>query len=634
MDRTAARRARIAELEEMARRRPGAYRARVTALALIGLSYRVLVAFAFVAVPAVLTLAIYPTRWIVGFAIVFLLLFGVSWFPPPKLAGRRLERHEAPALFEALESLQRAVNAPALHGVRLDGDFNASAVQFPRLGLFGWHKRVLTLGVPLLAALSREQLLAVVGHELGHFSRSHGRFGHWIYRIRQSWENLYRNLGQEDSGIGSAVNQFYRWFVPRFSVYSFALARLNEYEADADSALASGARSAAQALTAVHVFDSYLAERFWPSLWRGALEQPTPPANVYARLALWVKQAPPEELAARRQQALQRTSDLVDTHPSLAERLRALQADEGPVAPPAVNAGEALLGARWAQALQDAGDDWLRANAQAWKEQHQRLGAHARRYAELRAQAPEALPLEERLELAHLVHVIDGAAAALAHWRALAASEPGDSRVLLGYGRVLAELRSQDAFPVLGQLARRDEGYACAAFEAMKELALALGDPARADQCNTALDDAARRVAAAQAELESAINNAGFEAPRLSPHARGVLARQLGADEAIRAAYLVGVRRPAGSPFAGYLLVIRLDPAPMTRRGETFVQVCERASALADALLEPRELLWVRNIYTTEAMDPELRAALHAVPDAVLFNLLPAGEPAAETMLP
>jgi hypothetical protein len=106
-------------------------------------------------------------------------------------------------------------------------------------------------------------------------------------------------------------------------------------------------------LSAVHVFGGYLVESFWPSVWRSALEQRTPPSNVCMR-----------DL---------RASDFVDTHPGLRERLLALRAGEVDVAAPAVNAGEALLGSRWAQALQDAGDDWLRANEQAWKEQHEWL---------------------------------------------------------------------------------------------------------------------------------------------------------------------------------------------------------------------------------------------------------------------
>jgi hypothetical protein len=60
-----------------------------------GIAYRLLIGFAFVAVPAVLTFAIYPMGWVIGFGIVFLLLFGIAWFRAPTLAGRRLQPHES-----------------------------------------------------------------------------------------------------------------------------------------------------------------------------------------------------------------------------------------------------------------------------------------------------------------------------------------------------------------------------------------------------------------------------------------------------------------------------------------------------------------------------------------------------------
>jgi hypothetical protein len=168
----------------------------------------------------------------------------------------------------------------------------------------------------------------------------------------------------------------------------------------------------------------------------------------------------------------------------------------------------------------------------------------------------------------------------------------------------------------------------------MKELALALGDPERADLCDAERRDAAGRVATAQATFESQFELLRFEAPRLSRHARGVLARQLRTDDAVQAAYMVGVRSPADSPFTGYLLVLRIDPEPMSKRGDTFVEICERASELAGALLEPAELLWVRNVYTTEAIDPKLLAALQAIPDAALFSLRQGAELVAEKMWP
>ena len=619
MQTTEARRAKVEALEALARRSPRVYRARVTALALFGLGYRALIGFAFVAVPTMLTFALYPASWILVIGIVLLLLFGLTWFRPPRIEGRRIRPAEAPRLFDALEALRRKIRAPRVHEVVLTQEFNAAAAQFARLGLFGWHKQVLELGVPLMAALSREQLLAVIGHELGHFSKAHGRMGHWVYRIRHSWEKLYQSLGDEDSSIGAAVSQFYRWFVPYFSTYSFALARLHEYEADADAVLATDRAHAAAALTAVHVFDSYLDEEYWPQVWKGALEQPEPPQDAYARLAEELKRTPLDALCARQREALERTSDLADTHPCLTDRLLAFRAGEIRLAPPAVSAGEALLGAHWPQALREAGEDWRRANAQAWREHHERLAVHAQRFAELSFRPEAGLALDERIELARLVQRIDGPQASLARWQALHAQAPDDVRILFRYGRALAALRQRQAFEILDRLAGRHAGYACAALETMKKLALDLGDKGRADAFDTRLRAAARREAAAAETFEAPIRERAFEPHGLPDPATRVLARQLQADGAIAAAYLARIRNREETPLHGYYMVIRIDPEAMSKRNLTFIDISERTLNLALDLVEPCDHVWVRNFYTTEEMEETLAAALAAIPSSRLF---------------
>ena len=104
--------------------------------------------------------------------------------PNHEVPGSPLSRAEAPALFEAIDALADRLRAARIHGVRLTDDFNAGAVEEP-VRWQPWRKRrVLLLGVPLLALVDVDTVRAVVAHELGHFSHRHGRLGHWIYRAR------------------------------------------------------------------------------------------------------------------------------------------------------------------------------------------------------------------------------------------------------------------------------------------------------------------------------------------------------------------------------------------------------------------------------------------------------------------
>ncbi|HSO07159.1 MAG TPA: M48 family metallopeptidase, partial [Pelomicrobium sp.] len=98
--------------------------------------------------------------------------------------GYRLTPKDHPELFAEIENLRRRLGVPRIHRVVLTEEFNAAMSQTPRLGVLGWQRNTLVLGLQLLMSLSPEQARAVVAHEFGHLSGNHSRFNGWIYRLR------------------------------------------------------------------------------------------------------------------------------------------------------------------------------------------------------------------------------------------------------------------------------------------------------------------------------------------------------------------------------------------------------------------------------------------------------------------
>jgi Zn-dependent protease with chaperone function len=216
-----------------------AYRRSVAAFAALGYAW----------VLGCLVLATAIVLWVVPqllhgrfrLAMVWLLLgaVGLLWvslralwvrLEPP--GGVEITALEAPELFEALERIRRKIKGPPIHTVRLDSEFNASIQQVPRFGLLGGAVNHLTIGLPLLMALDRPRFLAVLAHEYGHLRGDHGRFAAWIYRTRLSWMRLNHSLSDDEGPAAAATQAFMRWYFPRFSAKTFALARQDEYEAD------------------------------------------------------------------------------------------------------------------------------------------------------------------------------------------------------------------------------------------------------------------------------------------------------------------------------------------------------------------------------------------------------------------
>src|SRR4030095_76692 len=122
--------------------------------------------------------------------------------------------------YDLVREVETAVQSPHVHHIILTDDFNAAVVQIPRLGVFGWQKNYLLVGLPLMQALSPAQFRAVIAHELGHLSGNHGRFAGWIYRVRLTWVQLLTRLQQEGRHGSFIFERFINWYAPFFNAYS------------------------------------------------------------------------------------------------------------------------------------------------------------------------------------------------------------------------------------------------------------------------------------------------------------------------------------------------------------------------------------------------------------------------------
>jgi heat shock protein HtpX len=84
--------------------------------------------------------------------------------------GYLVERKNAPTLHRMIDRLAADLRAPRPDVVIFDFGFNAGVTRVgPR------QIRVLTLGVPLLLALTPQQMVALGGHELGHLKYEDNR---------------------------------------------------------------------------------------------------------------------------------------------------------------------------------------------------------------------------------------------------------------------------------------------------------------------------------------------------------------------------------------------------------------------------------------------------------------------------
>jgi hypothetical protein len=247
------------------------------------------------------------------------------WVRIAEPSGLRITREEAPMLYGAIREVAEKMGGVQVHSVSVSSEFNACIVQTPRWGIFGNYRNHLEIGLPLAMALSVEELKAVIAHEMGHLSQAHGKFGAWIYRQRVTWHALEKKFNNPVGIFDQILGAFYGWYAPYFYAYSFVLARNHEYVADRAAANATSAQAIGGALTKLELAGRFLSEVFWQRLYDQVDKQPDPPYMPHAVMARAFKAA--ETQWARPdwlQQSLKRYAADDDTHPSLAERLAAL----------------------------------------------------------------------------------------------------------------------------------------------------------------------------------------------------------------------------------------------------------------------------------------------------------------------
>lgn len=316
------------------------------------------------------------------------LLLSVDHAPSP---GRLLDSTDAPGLSRLLDSLRRDLQCPPFDEVRITMEFNAGIREVPRLGFLGWPRMFLQLGLPLMEALTVDELTAVLAHEMAHCSGRHARSSSRIYRLHRTWTTLFERMQRPAASsfqrsLRAATVRVANWYWPRLHARAMVLSRAHEYHADRVAAGQTGAASMVSALWRTECLGSLLAERFWPEVFRGAEQSPEPPTDILDRLRrAYQASVTPGDTSRWMDRALARATGHDETHPALRERGKALGWAEDDIRrlgfpeAPSPSAAEALIDGETEAIRSDLSNRWRREVAADWRLRHQRAAAEARR---------------------------------------------------------------------------------------------------------------------------------------------------------------------------------------------------------------------------------------------------------------
>ncbi|MDP1797306.1 MAG: M48 family metalloprotease [Planctomycetaceae bacterium] len=267
--------------------------------------------------------------------------------------GMTVSPSEAPVLHSFVAKLSEVLGAPKPVEIRLMLSPNASAGY--RGGMWGLLRKqlVLTIGGPLLAGMTTQQIAGVIAHELGHFSQGGGMLlNHFVMQMarwfalaastQQGFSNAMADSDGDDHAI-VAIFRFVFWLTQLLGslvFWGFALVGLalsmfvsRRQEFDADRYEAEIAGSSAFFGTTRRMIELALGESLIFQRGAGAILATLNEAGGVENLASEVVAAADllaEESAPVIEAALQAPTGWLDSHPGIRDRVQAVRARPQP----------------------------------------------------------------------------------------------------------------------------------------------------------------------------------------------------------------------------------------------------------------------------------------------------------------
>lgn len=263
---------------------------------------------------------------VAGVAVLWSLVPRLGRFVPP---GPALTEGDQPRLFGLIKQVANEMGQPMPRQVYLFPEANAfvaSVGGFLGLG----SRRVLGVGLGLLAVENVSQVKATLAHEFGHFARGDTRLGGLTYGMRNAMIRSVEQLERQNSVVAAP----FRWISRLYLRITQAISRQQELLADEWSVRIAGKTAHVSGLRqeAVHAesFGLFLRHEVHPLAGDGVA-----PKNLYEAFRKFSASSRYKQLEpALLKLIAERPGAPFDSHPALAERIawaHSLRASDLPV---------------------------------------------------------------------------------------------------------------------------------------------------------------------------------------------------------------------------------------------------------------------------------------------------------------
>ncbi len=246
--------------------------------------------------------------------------------------GLLIERSEHPRLFEEIDDIAGALDEPVPREVYLIGQVNAFVAD--RGGWLGFgSRRILAVGLPLLALLTVAEIRGILAHEFAHYYSGDTLMGPWVYRAQSAMIRSFQNIGslREVGRIAilqmlyQVVTMILKWnFLFFLRVIQF-VSRRKEFRADELACLVAGKEPMISGMKKIHeggmAWGAYWNTEVAPVLQRGFI----PPLGDGLVRFLAAPQIADQVARGMEKEMAEAKTSPYDTHPPMHDRIAALQ---------------------------------------------------------------------------------------------------------------------------------------------------------------------------------------------------------------------------------------------------------------------------------------------------------------------
>lgn len=317
--------------------------------------------------------------------LVYLILY-VQFFklPPPREVT--LLSPDYRAQYDKIKQICRALACPEIHRIYFDSSMDITISEYARMGHLLGRKLSITIGIPLMLALSEREFLALAAQRCACYSRKHEKDACYAYRSMRRMRAVFQwmddrfEASRYDSAMLLGLFPMLNTFLPALETLYYETKESHILLSDQLAAGLIGKDALISALIRKHGHKrAGTLDQFWQDTYN--YETPNLPVHIYRSLELWMLRDLPEDHVTLTNH--QPPTLPLYQRPTLSTRLLALGYDNTPIPPVKLNALSQFMPGESNALLDYLGRIWEGNNRQQWKEQYDNLALCRQRFQDL-----------------------------------------------------------------------------------------------------------------------------------------------------------------------------------------------------------------------------------------------------------